>query len=109
MLVKVAPEGYRQIGQCKNYDPETCCFLGFKVAVESWSDYEDLDGIIGPTCSTVCLNIGLVAAAWNIPMVSPTCQVETLSDKDIYPTFTRPVGPFTTHSVVIDATIEFFG
>ena len=82
---------------------------GFKVAVESWSDAEDLDGIIGPTCSGVCVNIGLLAAAWNIPMVSPTCMIDLMSNKNIYPTFTRPVETFTAYSTVIAATIDYWG
>ena len=83
--------------------------IGFKLAVESWSNTEDIDGIIGTTCSSPCANVGLLAAAWNIPMVSPTCQSDLLSNKNLYPTFTRPVGPFTLSAAVIDAAIEFFG
>ena len=79
------------------------------MAVESWSDAEDLDGIIGTTCSGPCVNVGLLASAWNIPMISPSCMIEVMSNKNTYPTFARTMEPFNTYSIVVDAAIEFFG
>ncbi len=70
---------------------------GFKVAVEIWDEVDDLDAIIGPGCSVACQYVGLLAAAWKIPMVSPSCASEFLSDKDVFPTFTRSTGS-GTHS-----------
>lgn len=50
---------------------------------------EDLDGIIGGGCSTVCVPVSLLAAAWGIPVISYGCLLSTLGDKDTYPTFAR--------------------
>ena len=47
---------------------------------------------IGPGCSVGCLPVGLLAAAWNIPIVSYGCTNDLLSDKVAYPTFSRTVG-----------------
>ena len=77
--------------------------------MDSWSDSADLDGIIGPTCSGVCINVGLMAAAWNIPMVSQSCMSERLSDKNVYPTFSRVVEPLIKYSLALAATIDAFG
>ena len=84
--------------------------LGFKAAVEAWSESADLDGLVGPSCSVVCQPVGLLAASWNIPMVSFFCTSGPLSDKETYPTFTR-----TSPSMVAllpgayAATIDAFG
>ena len=63
--------------------------LGFKAAVEAWSEFADLDGLVGFGCSIVCQSVGLLAASWNIPIVSFFCASGPLADKDTYPTFTR--------------------
>ena len=62
---------------------------GFKAAVDAWSEIADLDGLVGFACSIVCQPVALLAAAWNIPMVSFLCSSSLLSDKEVYPTFTR--------------------
>ena len=70
----------------------------------------DVDGLVGAACSTVCQPVGLLAASWNIPMVSYFCGSESLADKETYPTFTR-----TSPNMVavlpgaIAATIDAFG
>ena len=61
--------------------------VGFIAAIDLWLEAEDLDGIIGPTCSDVCQNVGLLTAAWNIPTISYTCISSLLSDVEQYPTF----------------------
>ena len=83
--------------------------LGFKSIVEAWSASTDLDGIIGAACSTVCQPVGLLAAVWNLPMVSFTCTSDYLSDKEVYPTFTRSTGPYGLISFTIDAILDVFG
>ena len=77
--------------------------------MKAWSEAEDLDGIIGGTCSVVCLNVALIAAAWNLPNISPSCASEQLSDKDVYPTFARPSGPITSRAAPIVAAVGVFG
>ena len=68
---------------------------GMAMAIDMWASVDHLDGIIGDMCSVVCQPVSLLAAAWNIPVVSPTCSSPTLSDKSTYPTFSRLEGPGT--------------
>ncbi len=68
---------------------------GMQAAVDMWTSVDKLDGIIGDGCSNVCEAQGLLAAAWGIPMVSWYCSSPALSDKSVYPTFTRLKGPWT--------------
>lgn len=63
---------------------------------------EGLDVIIGDGCSRVCQPQALLSAAWNIPVVSFYCSSFALSDKSIYPTFSR-VNPI--YNSYIDAVI----
>ena len=79
------------------------------MAVDSWSNSDDLDGIIGAACSIVCQPVGLLAAAWNVPMVSYTCSSGSLSNKDVYPTFSRAVGTWLLISYPMDAALDAFG
>ena len=86
-----------------------CMFPGVKMAVEAWMTSHDLDGIIGATCSVVCQPVALIAAAWNIPMVSNLCTSGYLSNRNIYPTFTRSVGTQIQNSFTLDALMDAFG
>ena len=81
---------------------------GMQVIVDLWDSVEDLDGLIGSGCSTVCQPESLLAASWGIPVVSWACSSHTLSDKDIYPTFTRVDGPWTARSHVYDHLADVF-
>ncbi len=71
-----------------------------KIAVNSWRMQQQnttglrggLQAIIGLYISTVCQNVALEAAAWNIPLISYFCQSQFLSDKTRYPTFFRSIG-----------------
>ncbi len=65
---------------------------GIEMAVDLWDSVDHLDAIIGPGCSIVCKHVGLLAAAWGIPTVSPSCVSLILSDTNKYPTFSRTVG-----------------
>ena len=83
---------------------------GFKVAVEAWSETEDLDAIIGLLCSVVCEPVGLLAASWNIPLVAAFCSSGILSNKAIYPTFSRMDANFLDLGPAsIAATVDRFG
>jgi ABC-type branched-subunit amino acid transport system substrate-binding protein len=48
-----------------------------------------VDAFIGPVFSVVCEPTGLLAARWNLPMISWGCSSSKLSDKTRYPTFAR--------------------
>jgi hypothetical protein len=61
---------------------------GMQVAVDLWHT-EHLSGIIGTTCSVVCQPVALLAAAWGLPVVGWGCSSVSLSNKQVYPTFTR--------------------
>ena len=79
------------------------------MVVAAWEAFEDLDGIVGGTCSVVCQPVALIAAALNVPMVSSLCSSGYLSDKTVYPTFTRSVGTWIKNSFTFDATMDAFG
>ncbi len=79
---------------------------GMHNAVNMWSSVDDLDGIIGDGCSTVCQPVSLLAAAWGIPVVSWGCASPSLSNKHIYPTFSRTTGPFIYHGSVFNAIAD---
>ena len=46
-------------------------------------------GVIGPDCSPALLSAGLLASAWNIPLVSFSSQALEVSDKSVYNTVVR--------------------
>lgn len=68
---------------------------GMQAVVNMWSSEGSLDVIIGAGCSGVCMQVGLLAAAWNLPEISPNCQSDLLSDREVYPTFIRTVTPIS--------------
>ena len=68
--------------------------IGISELLDMWSEMTDLDIIIGDACSVVCQPAGQLAAAWGLPMISWGCASVALSDKETYPTFTRPTGNF---------------
>ena len=53
----------------------------------------NVDGIIGPTCSNAAEEVGLLASYWNIPVISYSAFSGKLSDKRVYDTFLRTVAP----------------
>ena len=61
--------------------------LGLQKLIGLHNDVADLSGIIGPLCSEVCEIMALLAAAWDLPVVSYYCPSIALSDKSTYPTF----------------------
>ena len=46
-------------------------------------------GVIGPDCSSALMSAGLLASAWNIPLIGFVSQSTELSDKSIYNTVIR--------------------
>lgn len=82
--------------------------VGMKSAVEMRLQAR-IDALIGCSCSSVCLPVGLLAAAWNLPEISYYCYSELLSDKSVYPTFTRTVGTFQKFLAPTMDILEAFG
>ena len=82
--------------------------LGFRQAVEVWMELIDLDVILGPYCSVVCQPVSSLTAHWNIPTISFGCQSEALSNKDVYPTFSRSVGTFSTLPPMFNTILNVF-
>ena len=72
-------------------------------------NFQGLDGIIGAMCSIVCEPTGLLSAAWNIPQVSHSCSSSLLSNKRMYPTFTRLRMNVLASSKVVHRLLDNFG
>ncbi len=81
---------------------------GMAMAVDMWTS-ADLAGIIGDVCSDVCLPQALLAAAWNIPIVTVACANPVLSDKSNYPTFTRIGQTFADMDKTYNAVADMMG
>ncbi|XP_078693880.1 atrial natriuretic peptide receptor 2-like isoform X3 [Branchiostoma floridae x Branchiostoma belcheri] len=83
---------------------------GMDVTMELYEELgENLRVIIGPGCDAVCGPIGVLAASWNVPIVSWGCASSHLSNKDEYPTFVRTVGPFTKTGGLFVSLLKHFG
>ncbi|XP_035692505.1 gamma-aminobutyric acid type B receptor subunit 1-like [Branchiostoma floridae] len=83
---------------------------GTDVTMELYDELRaDLRAIIGPGCDAVCGPIGVLAASWNVPVVSWGCASSHLSNKDEYPTFARTVGPFTKTGALFVSLLKHFG
>lgn len=54
-------------------------------------DDHDIVAFIGP--DHTCDSEALVAAAWNLPMITYNCRDQKVSNKKIYPTFARTIPP----------------
>ena len=81
---------------------------GIKAATEVWFKAADLDAFIGGGCSIVCMPVSLLAADWNIPVVSYGCASDLLSDKKMYPTFSRTVGLYLQIATILHDTTNVF-
>lgn len=67
-----------------------------------------LNAIIGGGCNQVCEVVGLLAAHWNVPMISWGCQSSQLGHKTEYPTFARTVGPLDKSAPIILSVLLHF-
>ena len=81
---------------------------GMQMAVDMWASVQDLDAIIGDGCSNVCQPVSLLAAAWGIPMISWGCTSPSLSDKSMYPVFSRVEGTWLSLAPVFNALSDVF-
>ena len=78
------------------------------MAVDLWYSMEDLDAIVGDGCSVVCQPVSLLAASWGIPFVSWGCSSSSLSDKKIYPTFSRVESTWFSLAPIFSALVKVF-
>ncbi len=81
---------------------------GMAMAVELYSKVQSLNGIIGSACSVVCQPVSLLAASWAIPVVSWQCASSSLSNKEIYPTFSRVETTWMMLPPIINALTDMF-
>ncbi len=82
---------------------------GIQVTVDVWNSVEDLDALIGASCSVVCIPESLLAASWNIPVIAWGCSSDGLSNKDIHPTFTRLEGTYVSRAPAFARLTDIFG
>lgn len=57
--------------------------------LQTFQTYGNSSILIGPTCSLICETVGLIAAKYDIVLISPACVDIVLTDKRLYPTFLR--------------------
>ncbi|EDV21316.1 uncharacterized protein TRIADDRAFT_30655 [Trichoplax adhaerens] len=63
---------------------------------------------VGPACSVGCEPGGILAAAWNVPMISWGCASPSLSDKKKFATFTRTSGPYSAVGKLIQLLVKHY-
>ncbi|CAH0563498.1 unnamed protein product [Brassicogethes aeneus] len=77
-------------------------------AIRAMTEMRDngIVAFIGPDAS--CLPEALVAAAWNLPMISYKCSETKVSNKKIYSTFARTLTPSSKVSKSVVALLKAF-
>jgi hypothetical protein len=82
---------------------------GLGEVVNLWASMRTkLHAFVGPGCDGICESSGMLAAEWNVPMISWGCASIHLSNKDFYPTFARTVGPYTKVSKMFRRILEYY-
>jgi len=67
-----------------------------------------VDAIIGDGCDIICEPAAILAASWNLPMVSWGCESSKLSEKSIFQTFARTVGSFSKMGDLFLSVFRYF-
>ena len=67
-----------------------------------------VDAIIGDGCDIICEPAAILAASWNLPMVSWGCESSKLSEKSMYQTFARTVGSFSKMGDLFLSVFRYF-
>ncbi|XP_078374364.1 atrial natriuretic peptide receptor 3-like [Oculina patagonica] len=67
-----------------------------------------VDAIIGDGCDIICEPAAILAASWNLPMISWGCESSKLSEKSIYQTFARTVGSFSKMGGLFMSVLGYF-
>lgn len=68
-----------------------------------------VNAVIGPACSDGCKIGALIAAHFNIPIVSYGCAASFLSDTKNYPTFARTVGVYSKSGRIFVRLMKKYG
>jgi len=68
----------------------------------------NVDAIIGDGCDIICEPASLLAASWNLPIVSWGCESSALSEKSVYPTFVRTVQSFSKMGDLFLSIFRYF-
>eukprot|EP00013_Stygamoeba_regulata_P003878 CAMPEP_0177633018 /NCGR_PEP_ID=MMETSP0447-20121125/2611_1 /TAXON_ID=0 /ORGANISM="Stygamoeba regulata, Strain BSH-02190019" /LENGTH=700 /DNA_ID=CAMNT_0019134645 /DNA_START=138 /DNA_END=2237 /DNA_ORIENTATION=- len=68
-----------------------------------------MDAIVGPGCSTSCEATNYVARYYNLPQISWGCASSTLSNKEVFTTFTRMVTPYNKLGPVFNKIFLEYG
>ena len=68
-----------------------------------------VDAIIGDGCDIICEPAAILAASWNLPMISWGCESSKLSEKTLFPTFARTVGSFSKMADLFLSVFSYFG
>lgn len=90
---------------------DTMCqpLAGIQAALDLFDEMGSMHAYIGGGCSSVCEPVALTAAARNVPFVSFGCNSQMLSDKTMFPTFTRSVGTWLSLAPMVDELMTMFG
>ena len=67
-----------------------------------------VDAIIGDGCDIICEPAAILAASWNLPMISWGCESSKLSEKTLFPTFARTVGSFSKMADLFLSVFSYF-
>lgn len=83
--------------------------VGTTVLEEAYAYFNgSLNVIIGEGCSPVCQTYGLLASAWNVPVISYDCYLPELSNKSIYTTSARLSSSSFVYSSLVDKIFFHF-
>ncbi|MED6257843.1 hypothetical protein ATANTOWER_032383 [Ataeniobius toweri] len=70
---------------------------------------ENVTALFGPACPEEAEVTGLIASAWNIPMIGFVGQSSKLEDSEMYDSYIKIMPPLKRSSEVLVKTLEFFG
>ncbi|MEQ2178277.1 hypothetical protein GOODEAATRI_012391 [Goodea atripinnis] len=70
---------------------------------------ENVTALFGPACPEEAEVTGLIASAWNIPMIGFVGQSSKLEDSEMYDSYIKIMPPLKWSSEVLVKTLEFFG
>ena len=116
-------DGYKLTWSWRN----SACSPGTALKMMTELLAEGIDMLLGPSCSVCCEPTQLLASTTNLPQViicftsfsaplssrvlqvSYSCTSGTLSDKLLYPTFVRTVGPYSVLGPAIVTVFNTFG
>ena len=90
-------------------DTECVGKVGLHETVDLFLTVRKLHGFIGGGCDEVCEPAGLLASAWNLPMVSWGCSSIHLSSKNTYNTLARTVGPYNKMAPLFSKVMQHYG